>query len=894
MTRIERILVLFLPLLLAASPNPPGIEIDEINLLGVSAFEQSDLEKIIELSPGDRLERAKIVQTAKNLQDLYRTNGYELTKIESRLTQRLSKPSGNTENVLEIVINEGKPTRIAAIEIVYDNPEWFDRLSSLSGRTGLKKGDLFNREKLLNAYRSIQDGLTNYDFLSPKVEEASVEQVSPEAYSVPSELLAGTARWVNLKIQVNLGDRISFGYRGNSVFPNGQLSNWIDEQRLLGFTEDYVERIQSRFEEEYRKLGYEKIKIEVFTFEDRLNKKRKVTFAFSEGPRVEIEKIEFDGNSVFSQAVLLDKFSDLASPSVSRGYFVAKDVEKSSEVLIEWIKSQGYLAAKLVSISRNYRSEGDRVDLVIYLYEGEQTVVDAVVFDGLTVFSSSELTETLGNHAGLPLNLYALNEGLETVKAKYRDNGYLDIKIRNENTSRLVLYYQENRIAEIRIELDEGLQYKISRIQIDGLKKTRTGTVLRELEVAEGQVLSERLWYRSEAKLRRLGVFASASIKAFPDPDRKDAKILKITVEEGTPGLIAGGIGLRNDIGGRTFGRIQYANLWGKNHTVLLSATANRRFEGFGAPFCASTEQKAENPNSDHCFIEYNATLGYVWPWFSWGETTFRPRISLERTQFINFDANTVTLQTSWERTLSKKLGLTGVFAYSFEVIEQYNANEVTDNQSLRIGSITPTFILDRRDSPLAPTKGTYTTLSWDLARPEFFSQNNPPKHPPIAYSRLQFRSDFFAALPKGADLFLSFRTGLEYNLARPPEGATGSDYAIPLIKQYTLGGVGSLRGFKEQSIFIDPSIAIRGSLTYVNYRAQIDLPFAGNMKFGPFIDAANLNLDKFSFGGLRYGVGAGLHYKSPVGSVNFDLGINPEPRGNEDNYNLHFSIGNI
>lgn len=900
---MRRFLIALLPILMtltmtesvyAAPVTTPGIEVEEINLLGIRAFNQKDLEKVIEVSPGERLDRTKVIQTAKNLQDLYRGAGYELVKIESRVTQRIARPGARVENILEFMVTEGKPTRVASVEVTFDNAGWSDRLSSVPGKIGLKSGDLFDREKLLNGYRSVQDALTGYDFLSPKVEDAVVETVSPTGHEVSGELLADTARWVRLKVRVVLGDRVDFGFRGNTVFPISQLSLWIDEQRLLGFSQDYVERLRSRFEDEYRKLGFDKISIEVFTFEDRKNQKRKITYSFTEGPRVEIEKITFDGNSIFSQEVLLDKFNDLASPSVGRGYYVAKDVEKSAEVLIEWLKSQGYLAAKLVSISRNYRRNGDRVDLVIYLYEGEQTIVESVRYDGLTVFTPIEVSRYLGNEAGKPLNLYALNEGLEVLKANYRDRGYLDVKVTNEGTARLVLYSQENRIASIHLELDEGVQYRISRIEIDGLQKTKPTAVLRELEVREGEILSERAWYLSEAKLRRLGVFAIATIKAFPDPDRNDGKILKITVEEGTPGLIAGGIGLRNDIGGRAFGQIQYANLWGNNHTVLLSGAANRRFPGFGYQFCGSASQNAEAPNSDHCFIEYNISLGYVWPWFAGGETIFRPRISLERTQFNNFDANTIALQASWERILAKKLGLTGVFAYSFEVIEQYNANEVTDNQHLRIGSITPTLILDRRDSPLAPTKGTYTTLSWDLARPEFLSQNSPPDDPPIAYSRLQFRSDFFAPLPKGADLFLSFRTGLEYNLAAPPGDASGSAYAIPLIKQYTLGGIGSLRGFKEQSIFVDPRIAVRGSLTYVNYRAQLDLPFAGSMKFGPFIDAANLNLDRYSLGELRYGFGAGLHYKSPVGSVNFDLGFNPEPRVGEDSYQLHFSIGNI
>ncbi|MBC7387469.1 MAG: BamA/TamA family outer membrane protein [Cryobacterium sp.] len=882
----------------AAPVDPLGstnILVDEVNLLGVTVFSLTDLEKVVEIAPGDQLERAKVVQTAKNLQDLYRGRGYEQVRIESRLSQRIPRAGAKTENVLEIAVTEGKPTRIAAIDFEFDHPEWQKKLSNVTQRIGLNAGDLYDRERLLNGYRAIQDGLTNYDFLSPKVEDGGTEQVSP-----PSELLTkqnseNTAKWVNLVVKVGVGDRVTFGYRGNKIFPNTQLTAWIDEQRLLGFSQDYVERIRARFEEEYRKVGYDGVKVEVFTFEDRENQRRRVSYSITEGPRIEIGKIEFDGNVVFLSTVLLDKFSDLASPSVTRGYYVAKDIEKSASVLIEWLKSQGYLAAKLVSTSRNYRPDGKRVDLVIYIYEGEQTIVDSIRIEGLNVFPPLEIATAIGNSANAPLNLYALNDGLELLKAKYRDRGYLDIHLKNEGTAQLVLYSQENRVAEINLDLDEGVQYKVTHIEIEGLKKTKAETITRELELREGDVLSERLWFRSEARLRRLGVFATASVKAFPDPDRKDGKVLKIMVEEGSPGLVAGGVGLRNDLGGRIFGQIQYSNLWGENQTIMLSGNANRRFKNFGSTFCASDAEKLADPNSDHCFIEFNLSLGYVYPWFFLGETTFRPRISVENTQFKNFDARTTTLQASWERTLIPTWGLSGIFTYSYEIIAQYHANVESDNQRLRIGSMTPTLILDRRDSPLAPTKGTYTTLSWELARPEFGSQNAPPIDPPVAYSRLQFRNDVYVPLPRGFDLFLSFRTGLEYNLAKPPAEDPNNDrYGIPLIKQFTLGGVGSLRGFDEQSLFVDPKIAVRGSLTYVNYRAQVDLPFAGAMKFGPFIDAANLNLDRYSFGGLRYGVGAGFHYKSPVGPVNFDFGVNPKPGLGEDNFKLHFSIGNI
>lgn len=879
----------------AAPSAETSIVIDEVNLLGVTFFSPKDLEKLVEMAPGDPLEQNKVVQTAKSIQELYRSSGYEEVRIESRLTQRAPKPGAKVENILEISVREGRPTRIAEVAVTYDIPLWQNRLKSVTARIGLKPGDLYDHERLLNGYRSVQDGLTGHDFLAPKVSDATVEPVAPPVGIATPELVANTFRWVKLNIKVDLGERVSFGYRGNTVFTNGQLSAWIDEQRLLGFSQDYIGRLRARFEDEYRKIGYDQASIEIFTFEDRENQRRKVTYAFREGPRIGIENVEFDGNIIFSNPVLYDKFYDLASPSVSRGYYVAKDIEKTAEVLVEWMKTQGYLAAKIISIAQSFRPGRDRVDLMIYIYEGDQTITESVNVDGLSVFSKEEITTVLQNAVGKPLNLYALNDGLEALKAKYRDQGYLDIRLKNEGTNELVLYSQENRLAEIHVEVEEGVQYRVSHIEIEGLRKTKREAVERELNIHEGEILSEREWYLSEAKLRRLGIFSIASIKAFPDPENKAGKILKVIVEEGSPGLVAGGFGFRNDIGGRVFSQIQYSNLWGKNHTVQLSATANRRFKNFGAQFCASNQERMDDPNHDHCFVEYNLTLGYVWPWFALGQTTFRPRLSLEKTQFKNFDANTGALQVGWERALLPKQGLTGGIAYSYEIIQQYNANDLTDNRRLKIGSITPSLVLDRRNNPLAPTKGTYTTLSWELARPEFGSQNRPPEDPPVAYSRLLFRNDLFLPLPKGIDLFLSFRTGLEYNLAVPPsEDPDNPRYGIPLIKQFTLGGVGSLRGFDEQSIFVDPNIAVRGSLTYVNYRAQVDLPFAGNMKFGPFIDAANLSLDRYTLGHLRVGVGAGFHYKSPVGPVNFDFGVNPKPKPGEENFRIHFSIGNI
>jgi outer membrane translocation and assembly module TamA len=128
-------------------------------------------------------------------------------------------------------------------------------------------------------------------------------------------------------------------------------------------------------------------------------------------------------------------------------------------------------------------------------------------------------------------------------------------------------------------------------------------------------------------------------------------------------------------------------------------------------------------------------------------------------------------------------------------------------------------------------------------------------------------------------------------------DGTPDPRVTIPLIKQFALGGVNSLRGYIEQELNVqadDPERRVQGYMTYVNYRTQLDFLLSQSLSFGPFLDAGNLQVDAFSLGNLRYGTGIGLRYLTPVGPVNFDWGFKLFPRPNEDTNVFYFSLGVI
>lgn len=907
---------------LRAQAAPPArvssseIIIDRVEFLGVTAFDQETLGGILTIGSEDLYEPRRAVRTVENLEKLYKLSGYESVLIASDLIA-VPDEEGRPRNVLRFHVQEGKPIRIAAIRIDSEGIRNDFLRVGLLARTGLRRGDLLDQEKVKAARRALQDFLFSEEFIGASVD---VPQVL-DAPAMPQKTSAGeAAKWVTLVFKIDMGDKVTFGFRGNHVLSRSRLVTLIDEQRLLGFNKDYVSAIRSRIEDEYRASGYAHVRVKAFNFERNDKSKaglhqRHISYEIEEGPRVVIRAIDFEGNQIFQDEDLRKRFFSFAPRLVQRKFYVEKDVEKTSELLIEWLKAQGYLTAKLVTVNRVYNPANASYSLMIYLYEGEQTRLRDITFSGVVAFSTDEVKRVLSVREGEPLNLFAFTEGLEALKNLYRSRGYLDARISNEAETeqgrRVVEYSHENRFADIRIEIAEGVLYRASDVAIEGLTRTRREVVERELSLKPGDVLEERKIAENESRLRRLGIFSSVEIQSVEDHARPGHRKLIVSLAEGAPGLVAGGIGFRNDQGLRLFGQSSYANLWGgRNHTLSLGLNLNRRFD---QSFCDNNDPDEEEGltslgQSKACFLEWQMQLDYLWPWFAFGATNFRPKVTWERTQFLKYDASTASISATWERRLLHSLNLTGLFTVSYEQAKIFNASESLnasqsggqnfENREHTIASLIPAVQVDLRDNPLAPTSGFFGSASFEYAPSDFLSNSRREVDGveqvyPVGYYRLQARADGFIPLSSRISWYLSFRTGFARNNEPPPENDRDNpNYAIPLIKQFTLGGVGSVRGFAEQSIRTPDNYAIRGTISYVNYRTQIDLPVVGQLRFGPFLDAGNVQFDKYSLGNLRYGAGFGFHYLSPVGPVNFDWGFNLDPRPQEDKYRFYFSIG--
>jgi outer membrane protein assembly factor BamA len=133
--------------------------------------------------------------------------------------------------------------------------------------------------------------------------------------------------------------------------------------------------------------------------------------------------------------------------------------------------------------------------------------------------------------------------------------------------------------------------------------------------------------------------------------------------------------------------------------------------------------------------------------------------------------------------------------------------------------------------------------------------------------------------------------------------GAADVDGVVPFFKRYFLGGATNLRGWGrfQVSPLSGAGLPIGGH-TVTNLSTEVRFPVWSQLAGVIFLDGGNVwaNPWDFKFNDLRYNVGPGLRYNTPIGPVRADFGYQlnpipgllvdgqPEPR----RFRFHLSIG--
>ena len=588
--------------------------------------------------------------------------------------------------------------------------------------------------------------------------------------------------------------------------------------------------------------------------------------------------ITFNGNSHFDKAGLIDEMH--LGEGDNYAEWMTADAH---DMLLALYKRNGFLNVRIDEFEKNISIDEQKVNLVVNIDEGTQTLLNSIDVSGNTVFNSSDLLDLENIDTGKPLDGFRLENLISRIITRYRNHGYLYVQVEDR------FYYTESdSLAELYLDITEGVQVRAGKITIKGNDKVKTSVISSGLEIKSGEILTEDKVTRSKNNLYRIGVFRTVRHELIGLEEQKEVLDVVITVEEGefrTFGL-GGGIG---DVDGlRASVEAGHHNLF--NRALALYALTQGTYQVF-------EEQPAYKYSSSN-------SLTLRKPYFLRARIDASSSLLFEQYKYTNHEEQILganVLLRNMVTTLREYSLLFEINQRNIYNVDTVSADQsVLDNRGRRVTNlISPQAMFDERDDRFNPERGYMLFLRASLAGGPFLLGS-------INYYQFSVETSWLYPLikkkyqPSPLVAALRIKTGIIKEF-----GGTAS---VPPSVAFNIGGSKSLRGYSETSIGPLNDRDLPGNylfLTNFELRGMI----WGNFGAVAFMDAGNVFRDIYFDSRFRLLVtaGLGLRYRTPVGPVRIDVGfkVNDFPasqlegagdvlkKESESWGRIHFGIGN-
>ncbi len=332
-------------------------------------------------------------------------------------------------------------------------------------------------------------------------------------------------------------NRISI--EGNRRLDNDALSAVLESQERRVFNPTVAERDAAAMADVYSEAG--RLAATVTPRIIRRNDNRvDLVFEIFEGGLVEIERIGFVGNRVFSderlRRVLGTKQAGLFRALVQRDTFVADRIEFDRQLLQDFYFSRGYVDFRTTAVNSQLSRERDGFFITFNVQEGQQFRFGAIN-------TTSDLPDVNADEFATAVNI--------------RNNGIYSPTIVENNIARLERLAIQKGLNFVRVEpritrndrdltldvefaLVRGPRIFVERIDIEGNATTLDRVVRRQFRVVEGDPFNPREIRESAERIRALGFFSDARVNAR-EGSSPDQVIVGVEVDEQPTGSLSFG-----------------------------------------------------------------------------------------------------------------------------------------------------------------------------------------------------------------------------------------------------------------------------------------------------------------------------------------------------------------
>ncbi len=636
-----------------------------------------------------------------------------------------------------------------------------------------------------------------------------------------------------------------------------------------------------------------------------------VVFNIDEGAEVEVRRISFVGNKQLPAAELLKIMQTNETGMFSflsdRNKFSRSAFDEDLTRVQAWYYDKGYLQMRPGRPTVELTADRAYVDITIPVEEGPRFRIrefDVMETDGAgneveTIAPKGQLREMVELEAGDWFSRSKIAEGIEEISRAYRDSGYALVEMVPGTD-----LDEANHLVDVTINILRGPLVYIQRLHVRGNTKTRDAVIRREFRLSEGDLYSQSRLEDGRALVNQLGYFERVDVSE-EEGTARDQMVINVEVAEKPTGTFQVGAGFSSLESFIVTAQIQQQNLFGRGQSLGL----NLQVSG----------------------IRQQIDLNFVEPWFLGSEWSLGFGIFKRIRDFRDFrqdstGANLTTghplfnprfrifLRYEFENVkISEPRGsLLGVgggqLANTFSNIFIADAFRDGITSSLRF-----TLNWDSRDNRLSTTGGIFTNYAVQFADQYLGSDNT------------FIRQTAFARFYKKVFGPVVFKVNAEMGLLT-------SRKKVPVFERFYLGGIYTIRGYRLQSVGPQAGVASAGDpnlpIAFEGRPIGGDFQAFYNIEFEfPLIEAVGIRAVIFTDGGnawnlfdfkdqfgncqapvapeadrssrpcgisgfLRYSVGFGIRWFSPLGPLRFEWGIPIRRRPQDSPIRFEFTIG--
>jgi len=630
------------------------------------------------------------------------------------------------------------------------------------------------------------------------------------------------------------------------------------------FNRSLLDKIEQELRRQYFSNGKYGVKIKSSVSPLERNRVA-VYLTVSEGKIAKIREINIIGNKVFKSDELRKLFT-LSTPTTFSFYtgndqYSKQKLSADLEILRSHYLDRGYLNFKISSTQVSISSDKKNIYITINIKEGSQYKIKELKLAGNLIVPDI-LIKQFVIAPGEVFSQKRVSRTVSKLSQRLGDEGYA---FANVNTVPNI--DEKTKEVTLTFFIDPGKRVYVRRVNMNGNIKTSDIVLRREMRQMEGGWFSTRKVNRSKTRLDRLGFFEDVNLETPVVPGSTDQVDVSYTVKERPSGNFLASVGYSQSGGVILSGSINQNNFLGTGKRVGISAN-----------------------NSD---VTTGFSLNYLNPYYtidgvSRGFSLSSQKTDASEANLVDYVTDVDQLSMTYGIPLNEADRINFSLSYAITDLRSTTTSfpEVTafiNEYGNKFDTLTfgAGWSHDTRDKAIFPTKGTFQSLSAELALPGG----------DLEFYKISYKQQRYIRFSKKLSLLM--RGEIAYG------DGYGNSQSLPFFKNYFAGGVKSVRGYDDNSL--GPRSGgepVGGNLKTVGaVELLFPPPFADDaqsVRMSAFFDAGNVfaGVDSFSIKQLRGSVGLSMQWLSPVGPLVFSFASPINDRANDDTQVFQFSLG--